>query len=304
MNHKNFDANELLSLLKQAVSRRVATLVSSLSSKDLCVWDGRATLIRRLPHRDAYDSVTFINENELACCGSGRYTIWNFYTNKKRMLFQDEKSDKSGTVFSPKRNLLFIKFGRFVEAWDTQTRSKLTEFETRPDGVHGYSYIGYVGIMKRINDSIMLIHCNPNLYIYNYNTMQLVKVIPPPVNARLTTHISVLREQVYVRTPAKLSRVDITTGIFTPIATTGNIFGIEMLTPKRFVTSEGLGIYVVENGKKTEIKFLTKGLLARKDDFLVYQDGECRIVLFDSNSLYDIMKFTGCVGESKIFCYY
>jgi hypothetical protein len=287
---------ELHSLFARNFKQRVGALFAGLSSNAVCVWDMHGRLINKMLHNRKYASIAIINENEIAC-GGAAHTVWNFYSHKPRILFD---ATKTGVVFSPKKDVLIYKHSNVIQVWNTKRNCCLTIVQLGQDQD---LRLDQAETMKRINNTLMVILTNKTLTIFNYETKKVVTTISL-TTFRITTSISVLNEQIYVRDPGNLARVDINTRAVTLVAKMGTIFGLEMLSPTSFAYSAGESIYYSEGGVKREVKRGAKGLLARKEAFLVYQDNRNNLILFDPVLLCDEMKLVGLKGECKEFCFY
>jgi hypothetical protein len=287
---------ELYSLFAKKLKQRVGALFAGLSSDAVCVWDTHGRLINKMLHNRKYASIAIINENEIAC-GGATHTIWNFYSQKKRMLFDTTKT--GGVVFSPKKDILIYKHSNVIQVWNTKRNCCLTIVQLGQDQD---LRLDQAETMKRINNTLMVILTNKTLTIFNYETKKVVNTISL-TTLRITTSISILNEQIYVRDPGNLVRVDINTRT-TLVAKTGTTFGLEMLWPTSFAYSADESIYYRQSGVTREVKRGAKGLLTRKDGFLVYQDNRNNLILFDPVLLCDEMKLVGLKGECKEFCFY
>ena len=285
--HKDNSTNQIdlfNSLREQMVMETSCSLLAGLSSFAAAVWDRKtgaliATITFPQEKSSSWKYISFLNSSELAC-GGLMVIIWNFKTNTQRTIRKlavEYGIALTHRIISPKTDILIISKKNTIEVWNTATSKRLAQYEheTKSESV-------FIDCMIRVNKDLVALNCQPDVILYNYNTLQVHKVITKPELKKIS-QMSSSNGRLYIHTPQRLYRVGVEDDSLTTIANSqGYCFSLEVLNENFFVATKATGVYRIHYGKKTTIHEDAALLIGKVDNKLImFQEQSNHVILFD-----------------------
>jgi WD40 repeat protein len=287
--HKDYCNNkkDIISALKQQIGfGPTCSLLAGLANAKAIVWDrktgAQVATLNDIPQGKSsrINYISLINDHELALAG---YTIviWNFKNNTQRTLknvFIQQHQTVKYRILSPTTNILIVVAQNGIEIWNTETPRRLKKYTHATN-----NELAFFNSLTRVNDELVALYCQPDVVLFNYNTLNLHKIITKPELKKIS-QMSASNGKLYIHTPQKLYRLGIEDESLTVIADSqGYCFGFEVFHENLFVATKAISLYRIHYGRTTTVHEDTAAVIGKVDSkFIMFQEqSKFNVILYD-----------------------